>query len=146
MRLLAKIDHESAVDAAEAQQARREATRVRMRDGGLRINAQLYGLDAEYAATGFHAWRRPDWPGEHRTRGQRSADAIVDMCRASVTGRSDITHRDHNAGGIATSGGAAAEATLAKQLPPTRHGVRPHVVVTVDLETLLTGHGTAETE
>ncbi|MFP4234867.1 MAG: DUF222 domain-containing protein, partial [Nitriliruptoraceae bacterium] len=72
-------------------------------DGGFAFSGLLYGSAAETARCAVEAFRRPDTPDEHRTPAQRGADAFEQLCAAALRS------------------GAA----------PTRHGVRPQVMVTV---------------
>ena len=80
-------------------------------DGGFAFSGLLYGLAAETARTALAAFRRPDVKDEHRTPEQRSADAFEQLCASALR---------------------AGEA-------PSRHGVRPQVLVTIPLEELLRG-------
>jgi hypothetical protein len=73
-------------------------------DGGFAFSGLLYGTAAETARTAVQAFRRPDTPDEHRTPAQRGADAFEQLCA------------------VALRSGEA----------PTRHGVRPQVLVTID--------------
>jgi len=103
------------------QVARREHLQRRVRsydtpDGGFAFSGLLYGVMAETARTAMDAFRRPDTPGEHRSPEQRSADAFEQLCAAALrTGEA-----------------------------PTRHGVRPHVIITMTADQLELGdHGIA---
>ena len=103
------------------QVARREHLQRRVRsydtpDGGFAFSGLLYGVMAETARAAMDAFRRPDTPGEHRSPEQRSADAFEQLCAAALrTGEA-----------------------------PTRHGVRPHVIITIEAGQLELGdHGTA---
>lgn len=80
-------------------------------DGGFAFSGLLHGLAAETARTALAAFRRPDAVGEHRTPEQRSADAFEQLCASALR---------------------AGEA-------PSRHGVRPQVLVTIPLEEVLRG-------
>lgn len=82
----------------------------------LALNALLAGVDKEIVQTAIDAYRTPDAEGEHRTPEQRTADALVASLRASLdVGRA-----------------------------PTQHGIKPHVIVVIDLSDLVAGKGTAE--
>ena len=115
-RLLAKLDHDAAMSEQQRRHARRAGRMSETADGMLVFSGELSGLAAEEFATGVHAFRRPDAPGERRSPEQATADAVAEMARAAL---------------------GAAEA-------PTQHGVRPHVVVTVDHEAILRNAGVAE--
>jgi len=75
-------------------------------DGGFAFSGLLYGSAAEHARVALRAFRRPDTPGEHRRPEQRGADAFEQLCAAAL---------------------AAGSA-------PTNHGVRPQVLVVMDVE------------
>ncbi len=99
--------------AALAADERRQQLDRRFRghdteDGGFAFSGLLYGTAAEQARIALQAFRRPDTPGEHRRPEQRGADAFEQLCAAAL---------------------AAGRA-------PTRHGVRPQVVVVMDAEAL----------
>lgn len=96
--------------------ARRQHRQRRVRghdtpDGGFAFSGLLYGDMAETARTALDAFRRPDTPDEHRTPEQRSADAFEQLCAAALR---------------------VGEA-------PTRHGVRPHVIITLTADQLPLG-------
>ena len=122
--LLGKHARELLVREAPAtadQTARRQHLQRRVRsydtpDGGFAFSGLLYGVMAETARTAMEAFRRPDTPGEHRSPEQRSADAFEQLCAAALrTGEA-----------------------------PTRHGVRPHVIITMTADQLELGdHGLA---
>ncbi len=101
--------------------ARRQHRQRRVRsydtpDGGFAFSGLLYGEMAETARTALDAFRRPDSPDEHRSPEQRSADAFEQLCAAALR---------------------VGEA-------PTRHGVRPHVIITMAADQLALGdHGLA---
>ncbi len=118
-RLLAERDHEAATREENRRHDRRSTKMVRTPDGTLRMSGELSGVDAETVMTAIHAFRRPDpagTPDEERRRAEQiTADAFVEVCRVALR---------------------AGEA-------PSTHGVRPHVVVTIDLETLAKQHGAA---
>lgn len=115
-RLLAELDHDAAVTAEKRRHARRKASVVRTDDGMLRLSTELTGLDAEVVETAIHAFRVYDGPDDTRSPGQRTADALVTALRVALD---------------------AGEA-------PSEHGVRPHVMVTIDYQTILEGAGVAE--
>jgi hypothetical protein len=116
-RLLAQLDHDAAMDQEQRRHARRSGRMSKTDDGMLAIHALLSGLDAETVATAIHAFRRPDPPDVSRSPEQATADAIVDMAAAALR---------------------AAQA-------PAKHGIRPHVTVDLDYQTLLAQAGVAET-
>lgn len=115
-RRLAEIDHDAAMRDQAARQSSRRASISSTPDGMTALSGAWTGLDAEIIATAVHAFRRPDVPGEHRRPEQRTADAVVEAMAAALR---------------------AGEA-------PTGHGVRPHVVVTVDGSTVASGRGVAD--
>lgn len=115
-RLLARTDHEAAAAADERRHARRHVRAAETPDGMLALNALLAGVDKEIVQTAIDAYRTPDAEGEHRTPEQRTADALVASLRASLdVGRA-----------------------------PTQHGIKPHVIVVIDLSDLGAAKGTAE--
>ncbi|MFP4311477.1 MAG: DUF222 domain-containing protein [Nitriliruptoraceae bacterium] len=85
------------------QHARRSFRAADTDDGGLAVSGAFYGVAAERVRLAVRAFRRPDTPNEHRTPGQRGADAFEQLCEAALRS------------------GAA----------PTSHGVRPQVIVTM---------------
>ena len=107
-RRLAKLDVEAAEAAEDRRHARRRGAITQTPDGMTVITGEFAGLDAEIAHTAIHAFRRPDAPGEHRTTEQRTADAII----------------------------AAFRAALDSGRAPADHTIAPHVLVTVDAQTL----------
>lgn len=116
-RLLAQRDHEAADAAQQRRHARRSARVATTPDGMTSFSGQLSGIDGEHLQTAVNAFRRPNAPGESRAPEQATADAFVAMARAALR---------------------AGEA-------PTQHGVRPHVVVTIDHEDVLRQAGVVET-
>ena len=84
--------------------------------GGWRSRGVLYGVAGERLITAVEAFRRPGGPDDRRGFGQRTADALEEVCEAALRG------------------GAA----------PSRHGVRPHVLVTVEWSQLVRAAGVAE--
>jgi hypothetical protein len=117
-RLLAELDHDAATHAETRRRFRRRLSIARTPDGMMAISGMLSGLDAGEVATAIEAFRQPDPPGATnvRTPEQRTADALVEVCRAALR-----------------SGDA-----------PTVHGVRPHVVVTLDHTTYLAQAGAVD--
>lgn len=118
-RLLAERNHDAATREENRRHNRRSAKAIRTSDGMLRLSGELSGVDAETVMTAIHAFRRPDpaqTPDAQRRRPEQiTADALVEVCRVALR---------------------AGEA-------PSTHGVRPHVVVTIDIETLAAQHGSA---
>ncbi len=107
-RRLAAIDLAAAEDAERRRHARRRGALTKTNDAMTALNAQFAGYQAELAHTAVNAFRRHDLEGERRTPEQRTADAIA----------------------------AAFQAALDAGTTSTKHGVRPHVVITVDMETV----------
>jgi hypothetical protein len=116
-RLLAELDHEAAAEAEARRHERRRAALATTEDGMLAFSGQLSGVDAETFATAVDAFRTPDGPGQYRTAEQATADAMVEMAQ------------------VALRSGEA----------PEQHGVRPHVLVTIDHESILAEAGVATT-
>ena len=116
-RLLAQLDHDAAMSEEQRRHNRRSARMTQTDDGMLAIHALLAGLDAETYATAVNAFRQPDPPGITRTPEQRTADAMVAM----------------------------AAAALRLGDAPAKHGIRPHVTVDLDWQTILAQAGVAET-
>jgi hypothetical protein len=116
-RLLAQLDEAAAQRAQERRNARRQLKVAQTLDGMTAVHGQGSGWDAEVVQTALHAFRRPDAPDEVRTSEQRSWDALVSVCQAAL----DV-------------GVAAAN-----------RNVRPHVLVTIDHETLLQDAGVVDT-
>ena len=108
-RVLATYDAAAAMRGENRRYQRRRASVSGTDDGMLAVHGQWSGVDAEVVATAIEAFRRPDPSGVHRTPGQRTADAVVELARAALR---------------------AGEA-------PTVHGVRPHVSVLIDYESIL---------
>lgn len=112
-RQLARLDHEAAEHAEQRRHLRRSASATQTPDGMFAVSGQWAGLGAEVVATAIHAFTAPDQPGERRLPEQRTADALVAVCRAALD-----------------SGSA-----------PTSHGVKPHLVLSVEAENLTTADG-----
>ena len=103
-RLVAETDLARAEQLAEHRRIRRSARVAQTPDGGVAFSGVLYGVAGERLMTAVEAFRRPDDPGgERRTPEQRTADAFDQIF--------DVALRSGEA--------------------PTKHGVRPHVLVTV---------------
>ena len=115
--LLATLDHDAATRAEDRRHARRKASRWQTPDGMTALHGEWAAVDGDIVATAINAFRRHDASGEHRTSGQRTADAVVAMASAALR---------------------AGEA-------PTQHGVRPHVHVTVAWQTILANAGVSYT-
>jgi hypothetical protein len=115
-RRLAEVDHDAAMGLLDRQHARRKGSVFEGDDGMMVLSGRWAGLDGETVLTAVHAFRRPDGVGESRTPGQRTADAILDALRAALR-----------------AGDASAE-----------HGVRPHVLLTIDAAMLRDGAGAGE--
>ncbi len=115
-RLLAELDHDSAMAEQAQQHAQRRAAIVQRPDGTSAFHGQWSGVDAEVVHTALDAFRTMDGPGLRRTPEQRTADAFIELCRAA----------------------------LRQGKAPARHGIRPHILITVSQETLTEGTGTGE--
>jgi hypothetical protein len=113
-RLLAEREPRSAQDAEDRRHQRRYLRIAQTPDGMTALHGQLAGIDAELLHTALHAFQGPDAPGQQRSPEQRCADALVQVC--------DVALR-------------AGEA-------PEQHGVRPHLLVTVDEPTVADRDGT----
>jgi hypothetical protein len=111
--LLARVDHDAAGRAEDRRHDRRNAKSWTDPDGTVVFNGQWGIVDGSFINAAVNAFRRHDAPGEQRTSGQRLADAMTDMAKAALR---------------------AGEA-------PTQHGVRPHVQIHLDYDTLLRGAG-----
>jgi uncharacterized small protein (DUF1192 family) len=96
---------------ARGQHRQRRVRSYDTPDGGFAFSGLLYGEMAETARVALDAFRRPDTPDEHRSPEQRSADAFEQLCAAALR---------------------VGEA-------PTRHGVRPHVIITMAADQLALG-------
>jgi hypothetical protein len=107
-RRLARLDRHAAEEAELRRNSRRRAGLVQTDDGLTALHGQWSGLQAEIAQTAVHAFRRHDVAGEHRTAEMRTADAVI----------------------------AAFQAALDAGTAAANRGVRPHIIVTVDLDTV----------
>jgi hypothetical protein len=117
-RLLARVDHDAAADAEERRRDRRSGKVTDTEDGMLWASARVAGVDKALVRNAFHAFRRPDGPGERRSSEQATADAFIDICRAA----------------------------LKAAVAPTDHGVRPYVSVLLPYRALLEQAGVVEVE
>ena len=101
----------------ERRDHRRRAFRLsQTSDGAVIPSGRLYGAQAESAMAAWHAFRRPDAPGEVRTPDQRGADAFEQLCAVALR---------------------AGEAS-------SQHGERPQLLVVAEQQTLLDGSGVVE--
>jgi hypothetical protein len=117
-RLLARLDHDAAADAEERRRDRRSGKVTDTEDGMLLASARVSGIDKALVRNAFHAFRRPDTPGERRSSEQATADAFIDICRAA----------------------------LKAAVAPTDHGIRPYVSVLLPYQALLEQAGVVEVE
>jgi len=106
--LLARRAPVSVTLREDRQERERRVTVADTPDGGLTLSGLLHGTAAETVRTALDAFRRPDVAGELRSAAQRTADALEQLCTTALR---------------------AGEA-------PTRHGVRPQVLVTVSTDQL----------
>jgi len=107
----------------EASRRRRRSVRATMGDDGMwHMSADLAAVDAGIVTQALDAFRvhdGPDVPIEHRRApDQITADALVQLCRVALE----------------------ADAT------GSRGGTRPHIVVTIDYQTLLAEQGNVDIE
>jgi uncharacterized small protein (DUF1192 family) len=109
--LLAREAPSGSDRVARSQHRQRRVRSYDTPDGGFAFSGLLYGEMAETARVALDAFRRPDTPDEHRSPEQRSADAFEQLCAAALR---------------------VGEA-------PTRHGVRPHVIITLTADQLALG-------
>ncbi len=114
-RRLALLDQDRAALRSRARHTRRRAGWWSTDDGGLRVDATLYGLGAEAVRVALDAATPPPRDGDDRSHEQRRADGLVTL----------------------------AELSLRAGRLPAQHGVRPHVQVVVSLEDLRTWSGVA---
>jgi hypothetical protein len=116
-RVLAERRHERAMFDEGVRRSRRSLRMTAGDDGMLHLSAHLAGIDAELVAAAIKGFRRPDTSSvairDRRTPEQVTADALVEICDVAL---------------------GAAKA-------PRRHSERPHVVVTIDYQTLLADNG-----
>lgn len=110
-KLLAQVVPPSVTLREERQHRDRRVSANDTPDGGLALSGIMYGTAAETVRAALEAFRRADAPGEVRTPGQRTADAVEQLCTTALRA------------------GAA----------PARHGVRPHVLITVTSDQLEVG-------
>jgi hypothetical protein len=106
--LLARIAPPSVTLREERQHRDRRVSASDTPDGGLSLSGIMYGTAATTVRTALDAFRRPDTPGEHRTPGQRTADALEQLCATALR---------------------AGDA-------PAQHGIRPQVLITVTTDEL----------
>ena len=117
-RLLAEQDPDAAMRRLDAQHANRRAAVAQTPAGTTVISGEGTGVDAEILHTAIEAFRRPDAADEHRSPGQRTWDALVDVCSAALR---------------------AGQA-------PDNHGLIPHVSVLIDDQVLRDQQGAGECE
>ncbi len=115
-REVARLDPDGAERAAHRRHDRRSGSITQGADGGVHLRASLYGLAGERAMTAFMAFRTPDTAGERRSPAQQGADALE----------------------------AIFEVALRSGEASTQHGVRPHVLVTVQWSELAQQAGIGE--
>lgn len=115
-RILAREDLEAAELREQRQLARRSCRLVDREDGGLGVTSNHYGVGAELVRTAIDAFTTHDGSNERRSPEMRTADALEQICAVALR---------------------AGEA-------PTKHGVRPHVLVIVPLTELAEMAGMAE--
>ena len=115
-RRLLELDPEEGERRERRQYAQRAFRLTQTSDGAVIPSGRLYGAQAEVAMAAWHAFRRPDTPGEVRTPEQRGADAFEQLCAVALR---------------------AGEA-------PTQHGQRPQLLVVVEEQVLLAGQGVVE--
>jgi hypothetical protein len=115
-RILAREDLEAAELREQRQLARRSCRLVDREDGGLGVTSNHFGVGAELVRTAIDAYTTHDGSEERRSPEMRAADALEQICAVALR---------------------AGEA-------PTKHGVRPHVLVIVPLTELAGLAGLAE--
>ncbi len=113
---LLELDPDEGERRERRQHARRAFRLTQTSDGAVIPSGRLYGAQAEVAMAAWHAFRRPDAPGEVRTPEQRGADAFEQLCAVALR---------------------VGEA-------PTQHGERPQLLVVADQQVLLDGAGVVE--
>jgi hypothetical protein len=116
-RAISREDHEELAERERRRHARRSFRMAEVEDDALVLSARFYGIDKETVRTAIDAFARFAGPGDRRASEQRLADGFVQLCLVALR---------------------AGEA-------PTQHGVRPHVSVVVDAETLRRRTGLVET-
>ncbi len=114
-RRLALLDEDRADLRERGLHARRRASWWSTGDGGLRVAATVYGVDAEAVRVALDAATPGPGEGEDRSPEQRRADGLVTVANLALQ---------------------------AGQLPE-QHGIRPHVQVTVALADLRAWTGVA---
>lgn len=117
-RIRGELSPADAVKAETRRHASRRASVSDTPDGMTRLFAEHAGVDGAIVKRAIDTYRRPDTPGELRKPEQRTADAIVDMARASLQGGT----------------------------PAKTHGVKPHIVVTVPIDVLLQHAGMVDVD
>jgi hypothetical protein len=116
-RAISREDHHELREREKRRHARRSFRMAEVEDDALIISARFYGIDKETVRTAVDAFARFAGPGDRRTSEHRLADGFVQLCLVAMR---------------------AGEA-------PTQHGIRPHVTVLVDAETLRRQTGLVET-
>lgn len=106
--LLARLAPPAVILREERQHRERRVSAADTPDGGLTLSGIMYGTAAATVRTALDAFRRPDSPGENRTPGQRTADALEQLCATALR---------------------AGDA-------PAQHGIRPQVLITVTTDEL----------
>ena len=115
-RRLLELDPDEGERRERRDHERRAFRLTQTSDGAVIPSGCLYGAQAELAMAAWHAFRRPDAPGEVRTPDQRGADAFEQLCAVALR---------------------AGEA-------PTQHGERPQLLVVAEQPVLLAGQGVVE--
>ncbi len=116
-RAISREDHEALLHREQRRRSRRSCRMTETEDDALALHARLYGPDKETVRTALDAFDRFDGDDDRRTRDQRLADSLIQLCLVALR---------------------AGEA-------PTQHGVRSHVSVLVDAETARRQTGLVET-
>ncbi|MFU8840420.1 MAG: DUF222 domain-containing protein [Nitriliruptoraceae bacterium] len=116
-RILGRVEPEALAEQQRRQEPERRFRACDTEDGGFAFSGLLHGTAAETARVALQAFRRPDTPDERRTPEQRGADAFEQLCAAA----------------------------LAAGTAPTRHGVRPQVLVTIGADQLAALEAAPET-
>jgi hypothetical protein len=116
-RAISREDHEELLRREQRRHARRCCRMSELEDDALALYAKVYGADKEIVRTTLSAFARFDGGDDRRGSDERLADALVQVCLVALrTGEA-----------------------------PTQHGVRPHVSVLVDEETVRRQTGLVET-